>query len=172
MQELKLRQIWILINLIDELIQEWKLRCTLSSSPLVWKCGPRQHHLGTDYKGKFEGSTPDLLNSSKGFWGTINFWNQLFSPVTFNPGCTLKSPRKLGKKNTVCIPYPEVPIWLVWGCCLGKFRNSSHGCKEKPGPRTIVPDIIWAFRAKQSRENQLHSRSGGGPVFFPNRKWR
>lgn len=98
MQELKLRQIWILINLIDELIQEWKLRCTLSSSPLVWKCGPRQHLLGTDYKSKFEGSTPDLLNSSKGFWGTINFRNQLFSPVTFNPGCTLKSPRKLGEK--------------------------------------------------------------------------
>ena len=79
--------------------QEWKLRCTLSSSPLVWKCGPRQHHLGTDYKSKFEGSTSDLLNSSKGFWGTINFWNQFVSPVTFNPGCTLKSPRKLGKET-------------------------------------------------------------------------
>lgn len=134
-----------------DLIQEWKLKCTLSSSPLVSKCGPHQHHLGTDYKCKFWGPTPDLLNSSKKFWGTINFWNQFFSPVIFNPGYTLKSPRKLGEVP-LSGSHPQGSSLIGLGCGLGSgnFWNSSHDCKEKPGLRTIAPAayVIWAFMAK------------------------
>lgn len=142
---------------MNNLTQRLKSKCTVCSPPLVSKCGPHQHYLGNLLQMQILGPHPDLLNSSKGFWFTVNLWN-LYSTVIPIPRPPTRPPippsrpgphrhititEKTWENPAVWIPSPGTLIWLVWVICFSGVDVFLSRDYENTRPRTRCSSQIW-----------------------------